>query len=121
MHDRFGLSAVGGRVVDVQLDLFYKLGPQFDRGSPGLWDMTCAAASRQRLEQAVALAQGEQASAEEVLLEGEEVAVICAAKTVDGLVRVADDAEIGPVVRAGAAAGIGLRFTSWYSSTEIQR
>ena len=44
MHDRFGLGRSVGALVDVQLDLFYKLGPQFD-GAVGVAEARGASSS----------------------------------------------------------------------------
>ena len=94
MDDVLGLGLVGGRAVDVELDLVGELRQDLDRLAIRVARDHLAGRVENPLAGAVIAAEIERHRAGVILLELQEVAPIRAAKAVDRLVGVADDAEI---------------------------
>ena len=96
VHDGLRFGPVGGDGQHGQLDRRGEVGDQPLRFGVGVVGDDLPRRVQQRLGRAIALAQMDRDRAGKVGGELAEEAVVGPAKAVDGLVRVADDADIGP-------------------------
>ena len=94
MDDVLRLGLVGRRAVDVELDLVGELRQDLDRLAIRVARDHLAGRVQDALAGAIVAAQVQRHRAGVILLEPQEVAPIRAAKTVDRLVGIADDAKV---------------------------
>ena len=95
MDHIFRLGFIRGRLVDLQLGLIDKGGPDLQRrGAVAVLFNHLHRGVKDRLRRAVILVKLQQLGIGKILLKAQKIFPLCPAKTIDRLIRVADCAEI---------------------------
>ena len=119
MYSASALSV--GAAVDVELDFVREVRQDLERLAVGVPGNDLRGCVQNHLRRAIVVAEVQRHCAGVILLELEEIAPVGPAKAIDCLVGIADDAEIRAPDVSSRSRWYWAWFTSWYSSTEIQR